>query len=101
VDLEFTVRQKLEVFMGRLLNEPFNYELLWETQKTIELFKALPLKMNYWRVQNIYYSIAMSNFKDFQKMAGEGEEKASQWIDTFRSLGKMLLFNISSVLPEK
>ncbi|MEW6570830.1 MAG: DUF3536 domain-containing protein [Nitrospirota bacterium] len=100
VDLEFTARQKLEGFMGRLLNEPFNYDLLIEIQKMIELFKSIPLEINYWRIQNLYYTIARSYFRDFHKIAGEGKEKASQWVDTFRSLGGMLSFNISSVLTE-
>jgi hypothetical protein len=101
VDLEFTVRQRLEGLMGLLLNEPSNYELLVEMQNMIELLKSIPVEINYWRVQNIFYSIAMSNFKDFHRMAGEGQEKAAQWIDTFKHLGELLSFNVSSLLPEK
>jgi hypothetical protein len=100
VDLEFTVRRRLEGFMARLLNDPFNYELLVEIEKMIALFKSITLEINYWSVQNIYYSIARAYFRDFLKKAREGEENASQWIDTFKHLGEMLSFNISSVLPE-
>jgi hypothetical protein len=101
VDLEFRVRRRLEEIMGRLLDNPSNYDLLTEIQKMISLFKSIPVEINYWQIQNIYYKIARAYFRDFLNKIRGDEEKASQWIDTFRSLGKMLSFNISSVLPEK
>jgi alpha-amylase/alpha-mannosidase (GH57 family) len=101
IDIEFIARHKLEEMMVKLHANPLDLDLLLEIQKILELFKMLPVKINYWQTQNIYYKMAKTTYKEFLLKTMAGNEDAIRWVDTFKYLGEMLFFNISSVLPEK
>jgi alpha-amylase/alpha-mannosidase (GH57 family) len=99
VDIEFIVRHKLEGLMENLYTNPSDLILLLEIQKVLELLKLLPIEINYWQTQNIYYKLAKTTYREFLSKTGAGNEDAVRWVDTFKYLGEMLGFNISSVLP--
>jgi alpha-amylase/alpha-mannosidase (GH57 family) len=99
IDIEFIVRRKLERLMEKLYTNPSDLVLLLEIQKVMELLKSLPIEINYWEPQNLYYKMAKTIYREFLLKTGAGNEDAVRWMDTFKYLGEMLLFNISSVLP--
>lgn len=98
VDIEFAVRRKLETMMNELSKNPSDKEVLVRTQKMLELIRLLPIEINYWQTQNIFYNIARAFYKDFLLQAKEGREDAKHWIAIFKYIGEMLYFNIDSVL---
>lgn len=100
IDIEFIAMRKLEELVDRLSSNPSDITLLLEIQKRIELLKLLPVEINYWQTQNIYYRMAKTRYGEFLSKAKAGEDDAIRWIDIFKYLGEMLFFNISSVLPE-
>ncbi len=100
VDIEFTVRRKLEKMMEDLFTNPSDLDLLLNIQKMLELLKLLPVEINYWQAQNIYYKIVKIAFMDFVLKAKDGNEDAKKWLSTFEYSGEMLFFNISSLLPD-
>ncbi len=100
IDIEFIATQKLVDMMETLYSAPANFVLLQEIQKRIELLRALPININYWQTQNIYYKMAKTMYGEFFSKAREGNEEAKRWIDIFKYIGEMLFFNILSVLPE-
>jgi alpha-amylase/alpha-mannosidase (GH57 family) len=99
VDIEFIVRRKLEGLMENLYTNPSDFILLLEIQKVLELLKLLPIEINYWQTQNIYYKLAKTIYREFLSKTRTGNEDAVRWMDTFKYLGEMLGFDISSVLP--
>jgi alpha-amylase/alpha-mannosidase (GH57 family) len=99
IDIEFIVRRKLEGLMEKLYTNSSDLVLLLEIQKVLELLKLLPIEINYWQTRNIYYKMAKTIYREFLLKTRAGNEDAVRWVDTFKYLGEMLGFNISSVLP--
>lgn len=100
ITLEFIVRQRLEVVMERLSSNPSSLDLLSEIQRVLELLKLLPLPVNLWRVQNIYYIMSKTVYAEILQRARDGNNDAAEWVESFKHFGEMLFFNISSILHE-
>ncbi|MCL0086271.1 DUF3536 domain-containing protein [Thermodesulfovibrionales bacterium] len=100
INLEFRARHKFERMIRKLYLNPSDFTQLLEIQKALEALKLLPVEIDYWQMQNIYYKIAKTTFMKFLLNAKTGDEDAIRWIEVFKYLGEMLSFDISSVLPE-
>jgi alpha-amylase/alpha-mannosidase (GH57 family) len=100
VDIEFTATNKLVDLMETLLTAPSDLSLLLEIQKRIELLRALPINVNYWQIQNIYFKMAKTAYGVFLSKAKAGDMDAIRWTDIFKYVGEMLFFSIPSVLTE-
>ncbi|MBE0425729.1 MAG: DUF3536 domain-containing protein [Nitrospirae bacterium] len=99
VEIEFMVRGRVKKLMDNLYQNPSDINLLFDIQKMLELIKSLPIEINYWQSQNVYYKIVKASYRDFLFKSRQGDENAKIWVATFKYLGEMLFFNISSVLP--
>jgi alpha-amylase/alpha-mannosidase (GH57 family) len=99
VGLEYSVRRKAEALMAKLQRDTTNRGLLSEIEKTIELSQSLPIDMNYWQLQNIYYRIMKSAYADFATRARAGDEEATRWVKSFVHLGEILSFTVAAVAP--
>lgn len=100
VDLEFIIRRNLEGIMEKLYRNSLDFSLLLEIQKIIKLLQSLSIELNFWQVQNIYYKIAKTAYKEFLLQARGGDEDTVKGVEVFRDIGQMLFFNISAVLTE-
>lgn len=98
VEIEFIVRGRLEKLIEDLYSSS-DINLLLEIQKMLELIKSLPLEVNYWKTQNIYYKIAKDLYGQFLLKSRQGDENAKRWIASFKYIGEMLFFNVSAILP--
>ena len=56
----------------------------------METLKPLPLPLNLWKAQNIYFSISQSFFKEMKERENEGDESSRQWVECFTKLGDNL-----------
>jgi alpha-amylase/alpha-mannosidase (GH57 family) len=99
VEIEFAVRRKMEQLMERLSADSSDIELLGEIQTRLELAKLLPVEINYWQTQNLYYKIAKRAARDLAAKAGPGDEGFIRWLNAFKYPGALLSFNLSSLLP--
>jgi hypothetical protein len=100
LELEFKVRHKAEEIIGRFARNPSDISLLEETQEIIKLLRSLPLEINFWHMQNIYYEIAKTAYKEFLLKTRAGDENAIRWVEVFKQIGHDLFFNTAAVLPE-
>lgn len=100
LDFEFAIRHRLERMMADLYENPIDYALLLKILKLLELLRLLPVEINHWQVQNIYFKIVKSAYGNFLLQAKNGNEDAKKWLATFKYLGELLFFNISSLLPD-
>jgi alpha-amylase/alpha-mannosidase (GH57 family) len=98
--IEFELRRKLEGMITDLLDKPTDSLLLSHIRMAVELARMMPVEMNLWHVQNIYFSIAKTTYKEVLPGAGKENGATEEWVNNFKSLGEMLLFNISAVLGE-
>jgi alpha-amylase/alpha-mannosidase (GH57 family) len=100
VDVEFTLRRKLEALMDALRDMPSDIALLSRLQRLLTLQKAMPLELNLWHVQNNYFRLAEITYPEFLRKAEAGDEDAARWIDQFKQLGETLYFNNEAILPK-
>ena len=99
-EMEFTARHRVEQMLKELEEDPSAFTLLQEIREVIELLKPLPLEINYWQMQNIYYRMAKTAYMDFLLRARSGDKVAQNWIEAVKRLGQSLFFNIEIMLPK-
>ncbi len=100
-DLEFTVRRRVEDFMDKVSGNPSDGALLAEFRSLLELLHSLPLEVNVWQVQNRYYALSKTAFREQFAKAKTGDESSSKWVKAFETVGQLLFFNTAAVLPQE
>jgi alpha-amylase/alpha-mannosidase (GH57 family) len=100
VDLEFAARQRLEKMMGDLYENPSDPDGLEDILELVELLETLPLELNLWETQNIFYKVAKCCYRKIAAEAASGNPDAARWVDAFGRLGARLTFNVNA-LTEK
>ena len=91
VALEFIIRRRLEAAMGVLLLQPEDTTLLDELLDLVEAITTLPVSVNLWQAQNIYWSMLQSYILKSEAVNGNIYRSGS-----FEKLGKLLYFNINT-----
>jgi alpha-amylase/alpha-mannosidase (GH57 family) len=97
VDLEFTFRRTLESEMNKLQENPSDLPILVNMERLVDIALSLPFELNLWMMQNIYFNVAGTVYAEIAPGAQEDSQKAA-WVESFRSLGHKLNFNLDSVL---
>jgi hypothetical protein len=97
VALEFIIRRRIEGSMAALLDEPDNDQRLTELLLLVEAAALLPLEVNLWQTQNMYWTMLQSRASDLRSKNGETNERRS-WSEAVRLLGQLLFFNVPAVL---
>jgi hypothetical protein len=98
--IQFLARTRLEGMMETLSANPSDPAFLQRVQEELEILRLLPVEVDYWRSQNIYYKIANTTYRDVLPEAEAGNEDARRWVSAFKYLGELLFFNVSSMLPK-
>ena len=83
--------------MARFQENPFDLSLPDAMQTTMELARPLPINVNLWEVQNIYYAMARSVYYDISKKAVQEKTDAVRWTQTFLKLGETFNFDTGSI----
>ncbi|HYQ48508.1 MAG TPA: DUF3536 domain-containing protein, partial [Thermodesulfovibrionales bacterium] len=96
--LEFILRRRGEEMMDALDSAPADPVRLSDVLALVVLLKSLPVQINFWQIQNSYFSMARGVYKEFTEGAKAGDAAALQWQETFRNLGELLSFNTSTIL---
>jgi alpha-amylase/alpha-mannosidase (GH57 family) len=97
VALEFIIRRRTEGAMTALLEEPENAQLLSELILLVEAVALLPLEVNIWQTQNMYWTMLQTRASDLRYNDGGTSERRS-WSEAVRNLGQLLFFNVPAVL---
>ncbi len=100
LELEFKVWHITGETISRFAHNPSDIHMLLKTQKIIKLLQLLPIEINFWHMQNIYYKIAKTTYKEFLLKSRSGDVNAIRWVEVFKQIGHDLFFNAAAVLPE-
>lgn len=100
VNMEFMLRRKGEGMVNQLLVSPWNFSLLSDFYKFMEVVHSVPVGVNFWQIQNAYFQIAKTVYTEILIKAKEGNAEAAQWIELYRSAGEKLFFNTKIVLSD-
>ncbi len=69
---------------------PLANERLLRITEIIEKLEQLNLECDYWEAQNIFFFMLKQIHPEMKKKADKGDEKAGQWLASFRTLGHSL-----------
>ena len=98
MDIEFAARHRLESMMEELYARPSDPDCMTNIRQLLETMRMLPGEVNYWQMQNIYYKMAKSSYKEFLSRSQQGDKEAQRWTAGFEYLGELLHFNVPSIL---
>jgi hypothetical protein len=96
--LEFMLRRRGEEMMDALGSASGDSPLLTNVLTLVTLLRSLPLQINFWQIQNGYFSMAGRAYKEISAKAKAGDAAALQWVETFRRIGELLSFNTAAIL---
>ncbi len=99
VALEFIIRRRIEGAMAALLSEPENGQRLSEVILLVEAATLLPLQVNLWQTQNMYWTLLQSRASELLATVGVASNLIS-WSEGLKNLGKLLFFNVPVVLEK-
>jgi len=86
--LGYALGKSLERLAGRLREQPDDAELLLRLDSLVGL--ALPLPVNLWPIQNLFYGVLKSDYTAWRQRSEEGSAAAALWVERFRALGGKL-----------
>jgi len=88
--INLAATQKLDWFMTRLTRHSRETKLLHLICEFLRVCHILPLNLNVWRAQNIYFSMAQRLYPKMKGLAEQGDEDARVWMSAFEQLSKFL-----------
>lgn len=97
VALEFIIRRRLETVMAALVAEPEHEQHLMVLLNLVESTADLPVAVNLWQVQNMYWALLQSRISGLQP----ADEATNAWRsrhEAFKNLGQRLYFNLPAIL---
>ncbi len=100
VALEFIIRRRIEGAMAALLEEPENGRLFSEVLLLVEAVTLLPLQVNLWQTQNMYWTLLQSRASELPSTVGVANGLMIPWSEAVKNLGKLLFFNVPAVLEK-
>jgi len=89
--LSFAAGKSLTRLMQRLQGDPYNTELLERADVLVTLLQMFPLPVNYWKTQNIFYSMLK---KSFPFVAKGNDNVTRAWTERFLDLGEKLRVSV-------
>jgi hypothetical protein len=92
--LEYTLRMRLERIAERFRADPASVELLTGLETAVSVASSLPLKVNFWKIQNTCYDLLQNGYHDFQQKAQAGDENSRAWIEHFQALAAKLCLRV-------
>ncbi|MGH2349612.1 MAG: DUF3536 domain-containing protein [bacterium] len=88
--LEFTLRRTIERLMAALAASPDDPALLEAITAALDVGASLPVPVNVWQAQNIYFDLLQHRWAPRAARAAEGDADAARWLDRFAALGAAL-----------
>ena len=86
--------------MRGLAREPGDLKLMTKINQIMELLKTTPVQLELWQMQNDYYLMAKTVYRDYLEKEKNSEEGAGAWLEAFRKLGEQFHFDLDAVLRE-
>jgi hypothetical protein len=87
--LGFKASQKILELMKVLSVSPLDRNLLLTLVETLDIFWSLPLELDIWKAQNLYYGINKAHYNRMLAKVGQ-DNAAKEWVTLFERLGENL-----------
>lgn len=95
-EISFTVKNKMERLIQELAARPHEIERIQRLENFVEAVMPVPLGLNLWRVQDLYWEMLQKVAPQFQQQVQSGDEAAREWLNRFATLGERLGFAVKN-----
>ncbi len=82
-------------FITRLSQQPEDIALLEKIDNVMKLLRQLPVELDIWNAQNIYFTIGKNFYTIMKEKTEKGDDFARRWVEVFRKLGYYLQVKVS------
>jgi alpha-amylase/alpha-mannosidase (GH57 family) len=96
-EISYSVKNRLEQLMDGLAKAPENLEYIKTLEELCALIVPIPMGLNLWKVQNIYWEMLQKVAPKFRDRASQADSAASEWVQQFRALGEQLGFAVDDL----
>jgi len=90
VSLGYILKERLEEITRQWRNQSTDLDLLKKLREAADLARSLPLGVDFWRVQNLFFEVVGTVFPEKRREAEGGGEEAKAWVEQFSRLGEKL-----------
>jgi alpha-amylase/alpha-mannosidase (GH57 family) len=80
--------------LGKMMDVPYNVETLERVERLVGLMNKLPIQMDLWRAQNIFYLLAKQHYQQIKAKSSFADEELIRWIAAFKRLSEYLKIKV-------
>jgi alpha-amylase/alpha-mannosidase (GH57 family) len=91
----FVASSWINSIMSKLSQQPEDIELIDKIEDVIKLLRQLPVELDIWKAQNIYFTIGKNLYSIMKEKAEQRDDSARRWTGVFRKLGYYLQVKVS------
>ncbi len=88
--LEYEASKRILQLMRDFEETPLDVDTIQTIQQLLHLLQSLPMDLDIWEAQNIYFETGKSRYSELVKQSEEGDMNAERWVEHFRILGDYL-----------
>jgi hypothetical protein len=81
--------------MEKVFQNPEDVSLVKDIITVLELLEPLSLNLNFWKAQNMYFSLREGLQAKKGEVAAQGDGSSKEWVDSFDELGERLRIKVS------
>ncbi len=93
--LSFVASQKINTLMKGFYQTPEDVSLLETIENIFRILSAIPLELDMWESQNIYFSIGKRLYGEMREKSEKDDQTAKKWVEHFNRLGDYLRVRIT------
>jgi hypothetical protein len=93
--IEYDVSLWVTSRMEKVTQNPMDPSLFIRITNALELLEPLSLNLNFWKAQNMYFSLMEHIKGEMDEKAKESDESAKEWLDAFNGLGEKLRIKVN------
>ena len=86
----FVASSRINSLMEKLSHRSEDISLIDKIENLLKLMNTLPVELDLWKAQNIYFSIGKKFYKTLKDISSKAEGPQQKWIEAFRKLGYYL-----------
>jgi hypothetical protein len=97
-ELSYSIKLSLQRLIRGVATDPHDLQKIRLLREIAEMVIALPLHLNLWEVQNVYWEMLHRTDIDFKLKSLMGDKEAIDWRQEFLQLGTCLGFAMESLV---
>ncbi|MBE0602468.1 MAG: DUF3536 domain-containing protein, partial [Deltaproteobacteria bacterium] len=88
----FALQKRIDAVANAFREKSEDLDLLRRFEEAVDMGRDLPFDVLFWGAQNIYDDLRKTVYPYFLMKSREGDEQATLWVGSFRSVGEKLSF---------